>query len=181
MIAGGRRLGRTMKPVPLALAALLVAGCSGGTPAARVAPTSTPASSTPAPTCPKTQAPAFSWPAEFPRDLPKPPAAAFKQVQRQGGVTSVRFSTTTSLRESLLFTLGAIPRAGFTIGRGDAEPAEADVPFGRGDLRGIYKMIVLGRCSTDWLVAVARISPTGGSPILPTPKPGPSSSPLPFG
>ena len=46
---------------------------------------------------------------------------------------------------------------------------------------GIYKMIVLGPCSTDWLLAVGRKNQLGGSPILPTIKPGPSSSPLPFG
>jgi len=173
-----------MKPVILALAGalLLAAGCSGNPPAAQVTQPAPTMTETAAPTCPPaTGGKAFAYPSEFPRDLPQPPAATFKQVLRQGGVTSVRFSTATSLRESLLFTVRAVPKAGFTVGRGDAEPAEADVPFGRGDIRGIYKMIILDRCSTDWLVAIARTTPTGGSPILPTPKPGPSSTPLPFG
>ena len=166
-----------MKPVlalPLALL-LLTAACSGGG-----SPTAQP-SITPGPTVPPCATHAVTrlpWPPEVPPALPKPPGAILKQVLRSNGVTSVRFSTPTSLREGLLFVLRELPPAGFTLGRGDAEPAEADVPFGLQGLAGIYKLIVLGRCSTDWLVAVTRLP--GGSPIL-RPRPGASASPLPFG
>lgn len=165
-----------MKPVilPLVGVLLLTGACSGGD-TAKPAPAVTAA---PSPACPggKTN---LAWPAEVPATLPKPPGAVFKAVARRNGITSVRFSTPTSLREGLLFVLRELPRSGFTIGRGDAEPAEADVPFGRGNLQGIYKMIILGTCSTDWLVAVTQAR-RGGSPIL-TPNPGASSTPLPFG
>jgi hypothetical protein len=93
----------------------------------------------------------------------------------------VRFSTATSLRDSVLFVVREVQQAGFSLGRGDAEPAEADAPFGRGDVRGIYKMLVRGDCQTDWLVAVTQALPGGGSPVLPTASRGPSSAPLPFG
>ena len=44
----------------------------------------------------------------------------------------VRLTTGLSLREGVLFALRELPQAGFAIGRGDVERAEADVPFGRG-------------------------------------------------
>ena len=59
--------------------------------------------------------------------------------------------------------------------------AEADAPFGKGDVRGLWKMLARDTCATDWLVAVAKVTPNGGSPLLPRTSPGPSSSPLPFG
>lgn len=168
-----------MKPTTLALAAVLVltSACGGSsTPAA--APSPTPATTT-AP-CPG-GAGGFPWPTDVPSELPQPPGATFIKVVRQSGLTSVRFSSTTSLRESLLLVLRELPKTGYTVGRGDAEPAEADVPFGRGDLIGIYKMLVRGPCATDWLVAVGHRTAIGGSPILPRSSPGPGSSPLPFG
>jgi hypothetical protein len=167
-----------MKPVILSLlgALLLTSACSDGDTKAPAAQTPTPAPT--AAGCPAGAATELTWPSEVPEDLPKPPGAALKKVQRQNGVTSVFYSTPTSLRESLIFVLREVPKAGFTTGRGDAEPAEADVPFGRNGLVGIYKMIIAGRCSTEWLVAVTRTA--GGSPIL-RPHPRVSSSPLPFG
>ncbi|MCW2543940.1 MAG: hypothetical protein JWM40_1492 [Frankiales bacterium] len=169
-----------MKPtiLPLAAALLLTCACGGSSaPAAALSPN--PTATTPAP-CPGGIG-TFRWPTDMPAELPQPSGATFTKVVRQSGLTSVRFSSKTSLREGLLFVLRALPKTGYTIGRGDAEPAEADVPFGRGDLIGIYKLIVRGPCSTDWLVAVGHRSSLGGSPILPTTSPGPSSSPLPFG
>jgi hypothetical protein len=169
-----------MKPtiLPLAAALLLTCACGGSsTPAA--APSPTPVATTAA-ACPGGTG-GFPWPADVPSELPQPPGATFDKVVRQSGLTSVRFSSKTSLRESLLLVLRELPKTGYTMGRGDAEPAEADVPFGRGDLIGIYKMLVRGPCATDWLVAVGHRTALGGSPILPTSSPGPSSSPLPFG
>jgi hypothetical protein len=166
-----------MKPVALPLIGvlLLTGACSGdGATTGQTSPSPAPTASS----CPSAGPTALQWPPEVPADLPKPPGAVLKGVLRNRGVTSVRFSTPTSLREGLVFVLRTVPKAGFTMGRGDAEPAEADVPFGRNGLAGIYKLLVLGRCSTDWLVAVTRL--TGGSPIV-SPRPGPSSSPLPFG
>jgi hypothetical protein len=165
--------------LPLAVVLLLVSACGSSDPGS-AAPTPTAVQTTADPGCPAATG-TFAWPADVPKELPKPGGAAYKLTARKGGLTSVRFSSPTSLRESLLLVLRELPKGGFTLGRGDAEPAEADVPFGRGDLIGIYKMIVLGPCSTDWLLAVGRKTQLGGSPILPTTKPGPSSSPLPFG
>jgi hypothetical protein len=168
-----------------ALGALLLStACQGGKEAASAAPgpTLSKAPVAGATACPAVSKARFRWPEQVPEDLPQPPAATFTGTQTTAqGLTIVRFSTATSLQQSVLFVVKEVQKAGFTLGRGDAEPAEADAPFGRGDLRGIYKMLVRGECQTDWLVAVTRTRPGSGSPVLPTASRGPSSSPLPFG
>lgn len=168
----------------LVAALILTAACSSGGDTA--APTPEPAltqAPPPSPTpCAVPSKPRFTWPKEVPADLPQPPAATLGETSRtKDGLTIVRFTTASSLQQSVLFVIQNVQKAGFTLGRGDAEPAEADAPFGRGDLRGIYKMLVREPCVTDWLVAVTRTRPGRTSPILPTASRGPSSSPLPFG
>jgi hypothetical protein len=173
-----------MKRFALVLASVvLLSGCSGGSKddAGTATPTAPPAQPTQSP-CPQVSKKAFSWPVEVPKDLPQPPAATYQSTSRTPeGLTIVRFSTALSLQDSVLFVVRQVQKAGFTLGRGDAEPAEADAPFGRGDLRGVYKMLSVQQCRTDWLVAVTRTRPNGTSPILPTASRGPSSKPLPFG
>jgi hypothetical protein len=172
--------------LPVLAAVLLASACNDSSTGATAPATPGPTlSQAPAPTtapCPTVSKAAFRWPAEVPVDLPQPPAATFTATQKtKDGLTIVRFSTATSLQQSVLFVVKEVQKAGFTLGRGDAEPAEADAPFGRGEVRGIYKMLVRDTCTTDWLVAVTRTRPASGSPILPTASRGPSSSPLPFG
>ena len=169
--------------LPAAAALLLATACNGkGSASPTPGPTlSQPPLPTVAP-CPVVAKPRFAWPVEVPKDLPQPPSATLTQTTRtKDGLTIVRFSTETSLQQSVLFVIKSVQKAGFTLGRGDAEPAEADAPFGRGDLRGIYKMLVRAPCTTDWLVAVTVARVGVKTPILPTASRGPSSSPLPFG
>ena len=171
--------------VPAVTLLLLAAACSSD--ATTTAPTPEPVlSQAPEPTvapCPVVAKPRFTWPKEVPKDLPQPPGATLGETTRtKDGLTIVRFTTAGSLQQGVVFVVKEVGKAGFTLGRGDAEPAEADAPFGRGDLRGIYKMLVREQCKTDWLVAVTRTRAGAvGSPILPTASRGPSSSPLPFG
>jgi len=166
-------------------ALLLLAGCSSGSkPDAQGTQPPLPSMApTPSPTpCPRLPGKPFEWPAAMPKDLPKPPGSTFVSTTTSADrVTIVRLHSTTSLQQSVLFVLNEVNKAGFTLGRGDAEPSEADAPFGRGDIRGIYKMLGRDACSTDWLVATAKGSFGGTSPVLPTASRGPSSSPLPFG
>lgn len=171
---------------PSVCAALLLSACSGGSGEAGGSPSPAPVvTQAPAPTvapCPVAASKRFTWPKEVPQDLPQPPTAVLGETTKtKDGLTIVKFATTTSLQQGVVYVVKEIPKAGFTLGRGDAEPSEADAPFGRGDLRGIYKMLARDRCATDWLVAVTRTRPGGGSPILPTASRGPQSSPLPFG
>jgi hypothetical protein len=168
----------------LVLAVGLVAGCggSGSARAAAPSPAATPAPGASVSPCPsaKQDGPPLEWPSDVPGDLPKPPGAALGQVSRTPqGLTLVRFSTRASLREGIVFLVGALSPAGYTLGRGDAEAAEADAPFAKEGLRGVYRMVSRGPCETDWLLAVSH--GTGGSPLLPMRTATTGPSPLPFG
>ena len=169
----------------LPLGLVLVAGCSGsGEPTATSTPPAGATAPTPQaqPTCPPKPAD-FSWPEQVPEDLPEPPAATLTEVQkRTDGLTVVTFSTATSIRQAVLFLIEEMPKAGYTLARGDAENTEADAPFIKGDLRGVMRMIAVAPCRTDWLMAITRGTPAGapggGNPLLP---PRAGASPLPFG
>jgi hypothetical protein len=167
----------------LALAAgVLLGGCgsSGSDTSAQQAP---PSPYTPPP-CPAATSPAkTNWPADVPADLPKPPHARIQQhTTTSDGVHITKFTTDTSLRTGVLFVVDKLPKAGYVLGRGDAESNEADAPFQHGNTRGLLRMLGLQPCKTLWLLAtVDAAAPSGGSPLLPTHSPSGSPSPLPFG
>ena len=170
----------------LAAAGLLVlTACSGSDEPTAAVPSTAASTAVPstAPTCAPAAPTDFAWPEQVPTDLPKPPGATLTEVdKRTDGLTVVQFTTPTSIRQSVLFLIEALPAAGYTLARGDAENTEADAPFVKGDLRGVMRMIAVAECRTDWLMAIATGAPTGapggGSPLLP---PRPNASPLPFG
>lgn len=172
---------RRLCTLPLCLA--LLAGCSGS-----AEPTAAPATAAPAateqappaePTC-AAEPSGLAWPDPVPDDLPVPPTAALTDVQeRTDGLTVVTFSTAISIRQSVLFLIEQMPKAGYTLARGDAENTEADVPFVKDGLKGVMRMIAVEPCRTDWLMAITSGAPAGGgSPLLP---PRADASPLPFG
>jgi hypothetical protein len=82
-----------------------------------------------------------------------------------------------SLRESILFVLRTFPAEGFTLGRGDTEPGQADAPFTRSGVFGQVRLNYVDDCRTQWLVAIGtQSSDTGGtSPLLPQPSPSVST------
>jgi len=180
-----------MQPVRLAAATAValvsvagLTGCNGGSkPQAQPAPTQSLYTPPPCPTPAK--AIQTKWPAFLPADLPKPANAAIMKggVSRTSdGVNIVRFTTQTSLRESVLFIVQKYPRAGYTLGRGDAESTEADAPFVHGDIRGVTRISQLAQCQTLWLTATVNVKNNlGNTPILPSRTPSSSPSPLPFG
>ena len=73
------------------------------------------------------------------------------------------------------------PKAGYQLGRGDAEATEADAPFIHGQLRGLVRMLEAGPCETQWLLATVTAQNAPTTPLLPTHSPSGSPSPLPFG
>lgn len=163
----------------LAGAAASLTACGSGSPST-AAPTPTPAAS-----CPAARTAPVSWPGIVPTDLPKPPTAVMTGETVQDKIVYLRFTTSTSLREGLLFVLRELPRAGYTIGRGDAEVTEADVPFTGPTILAAMRLTANGRCSTTWILAVARrTTPTGNvlqpGSLIPHTTPV-SASPLPFG
>jgi len=120
-----------------------------------------------------------------PAGIPKPPNAHIvKTESTTDGLHIVQFTTPTSLRDGVIFVVDKLPKAGYTLGRGDAEANEADAPFVSNNLRGLYRLFSNEPCQTLWLLATASGTPTSpgsGSPLLPTHSPSGSSSPLPFG
>lgn len=93
----------------------------------------------------------------------------------------MRLTTPLALRDGILFVLKELPRAGYGLGRGDAEASEADAPFQSGAVRGVVRIVATGRsCETTWLVAAVRVGATGNAPFAPFPHPSASPS-LPFG
>ena len=165
--------------------ALLVTGCSGGSKQAAPPSSSGPRTFSPAPCPTPSTAKQARWPATVPADMPKPPNAAISDSSTTSdGVHITKFTTPTSLRDGVLFVVGKFPKAGYVLGRGDAEVSEADAPFVHGNTRGLVRLLATQPCSTLWLVAtVDSTNPGtgGGSPLLPTHSPSGSPSPLPFG
>jgi hypothetical protein len=157
-----------------------LAGCSGGS-SPNATPNPSPSLYTPPP-CPKSSTSVkAAWPSVLPTDLPKPANATIRKTQTTpDGVHVVQFTTPTSLREAVLFIVGSYPKAGYVLGRGDAEATEADAPFVHGTVRGITRISSLSQCQTIWLTAIVR---QGGvtTPLLPSHTPSSTASPLPFG
>jgi hypothetical protein len=167
------------------LALALTTACSGESkPSAAPSPAASyeAPSPSPLPTCAPAVSKAYTWPGEIPKDLPKLPGATIDTAKKTtDGLYVVQFTTQTSLRDGVLFIVRKLPPAGFTLGRGDAEPAEADAPFTKGDLRGVLRGAAVAVCQTKWILAVTRKSfGNTGTPLLPS-HAGPSPSPLPFG
>lgn len=92
-------------------------------------------------------------------------------------LTVVLVRTAMSLQQSVVFVLRALPPKGFVLGRGDAEPAQADAPFTRSGVVGQLRLNWLAPCTTQWLIAIGTPRNGSGSPLLPL---QPSASPVPF-
>lgn len=176
---------RSASCLALVTLATVLSACTGSSSAPSTQPTAAPAyTPTTPPPCPKvTKTKPAHWPSRVPKDLPKPPNATVQdQLTASDGVHIVKFTTPTSLRESVLFVVNQLPKAGYVLGRGDAEAAEADAPFVHGNIRGLVRMLEIAPCQTQWLLAsVDASSPNTNSPLLTPHTPTGSPSPLPFG
>ena len=173
-----------MRLVPVLLAAVLVSGACTGEAAD---PGAAPSPTAPSPTvsgqqCPAAKAAADDgWPDDVPGIVPRPAGIKVARVDRtQGNVTQVRSTVPMSIHDSLLWIVREFPKAGFTLGRGDAEASEVDAPFQRGEaLRGLVRVFATSQqCETLWLYAVVRNT---NAPYDISYTPPPSSTPLPFG
>jgi len=178
---------RTAAMVAAALVSTIaLTGCTGGSkPDAAPAPTQS--LYTPPP-CPKPAKPIVTnWPTFLPPDLPRPKNATIMKngvSTTSDGVHIVRFTTPSSLRESVLFIVNKYRAAGYTLGRGDAEATEADAPFVHGQIRGVTRLSRLAECQTLWLTATVNTKTNLGTntPLIsPRPTTSGSPSPLPFG
>ncbi|HVU71905.1 MAG TPA: hypothetical protein VHE83_02985 [Mycobacteriales bacterium] len=169
---------------PRSVAALCVAAAASLT--ACGSSTQAPPAVTPtlASACPTVSVAPVDWPKILPADLPKPPGAVLTGETVQNNVVYLRFNTSSSLREGLLYMLRELPKAGYTIGRGDAEVTEADVPFTNPAVIAALRLTVAGTCATSWILAVGRRAASTGvlqpNSLIPHTVPA-GASPLPFG
>jgi hypothetical protein len=167
------------------LVVVLAAGCSGGSKPTATA-TGGPRTFSPAP-CPTSVIKPPAWPKQVPADFPKPPHAQLEPggvTTTSDGVHITKFTTQASLRDGVLFVVDRLPKAGYALGRGDAEVTEADAPFVHGQTRGLVRMVAIAPCKTLWLLATVNSTSSNGggtSPLLPTRSPSGSPSALPFG
>ena len=143
--------------IPAVLAACGSSGAGGGTTAGGAAPagsstvTSVPAAS-PTISCPAAST-AAHWPKQAPAHMPVPPGLHIVRVQRSPNVV-IRFTVPMDFHASVRYLLDAIPKAGFTLGTGDSEAEEADLPFSHGAQHASLKINDGGRCLTNGLLAV---------------------------
>ena len=135
-------------------AALLATGCGHDS------PTASPRVPSPAPSgtaCPSPPATDATWSEGVPDDVPLPPGSDMTAGDEDAatGVRHVYFSVPQSFTDSVKFYLAELPRAGFTLGTGDSEESEADIPFDDGSRQFSLKLRgVPDPCRTDGLLTV---------------------------
>jgi hypothetical protein len=140
---------------------MVAGGCAAqpASPEAAPSPASAPtATSTPA-ACPRPTGPAVHWPAGVPAGVPLPPGSTIDTATTDNGIQRIRFHLPLSFRESVLLYLSDLPDNGFTVGTGDAEAEEADIPFsGKGAELSLQLRALPDPCRTEGvLVAGAAI------------------------
>jgi hypothetical protein len=103
-------------------------------------------------------------PAGFPRDLPLPKGTVLtvaKRYQRPGSAPSlvVEGYAPLTLRAAVLFFIRELPAHGYTFGRGDSEPGEAESQLQNRRFRGAWKIVALPGCprSVGLLVGVSLV------------------------
>lgn len=139
----------------LAAGTVLLAGCGGDEPAPRPEASGSSADGS----CPSPTGDAQSWGADVPDDIPGLPGMTVESGDTTQGVQHVYFTVPMSFTDSVAAYLEQLPAAGFTLGTGDSEESEADIPFSKGDRQFSLKLRgVPDPCRTDGLLSV------GGEP-----------------
>ena len=102
----------------------------------------------PAPTLPPcAQAgPPVSLPSEFPKNFPLPPGTVITASRGEGPTVILKGFVPMELREATRFFVQNLPTAGFRLGRGDVEPAEAESRFGGNGVVGFFKLRSIENC-----------------------------------
>lgn len=94
-----------------------------------------------------------AWPKDVPTAMPVPPGLKIVSVQRQPNVV-VRFTVPQDFHATVRYLLGALPNAGFTLGTGDSEAEEADIPVSRGTEHASFKVNDQATCVTGGILAL---------------------------
>jgi hypothetical protein len=94
------------------------------------------------------------WPKQAPKKLPVPAGLRVVSVQEKPNVV-IRFTVPDDFHNTVRYLLAALPKAGFTLGTGDSEAEEADIPFAGAGVHASIKINDKGPCMTGGLLAVA--------------------------
>jgi hypothetical protein len=88
-----------------------------------------------------------------PARLPVPAGLHIVSVQHKPN-TVVRFTVPDDFHATVRYLLEALPKAGYTLGTGDSEAEEADIPISRGDVHASFKVSDVGTCETEGILAL---------------------------
>jgi hypothetical protein len=97
-------------------------------------------------------------PAALPASFPVPRGTIFRARSSRYGSQIVEARAPGTLRGARDFYRSALPRAGFRLGRGDAERYEAETDFSRGAVAGHLKLNALPGCRAVSLTVAVRAS-----------------------
>lgn len=102
---------------------------------------------------PKKPIPTPSW---FPTDLPLPAGSfATEEPKEQSGLLRVIFTVNGSLRDFVVHALTTWKQQGYVLGRGEAEPGEAEDNFLKNKRYGIFRaQAILCDQNTTWVLVV---------------------------
>lgn len=110
-----------------------------------------------------------SW---FPDDLPMPPGSYVSEVPAaSAGLRRVRFAVKGSIRDFVRHALGEWPKQGWTLGRGESEPGEAEDNFlkSKENRYGVFRAQSL-YCDAGWTwVLIVLNDPKASTAPPPTP------------
>ena len=131
-----------------ALTTPALVGCGGGSDNPTVAAPS-------ASGCPSSALAADSWPSAVPSDLPTLPGLHVTSTQStSSGAHMVSAESPVALREAVRTLVTELPKAGYSLGKGDAEADEADAPFSKGDLHGSFRLSAQSSCGVTVTLTV---------------------------
>lgn len=110
-------------------------------------------------------------PAWYPGTLPMPPGSYASQVpEAAAGLRRIVFTVKGSLQEFVKHALTDWPKRGWQLGRGEAEPGEAEDNFIQGERYGVFRARSI-YCDDRWTwVLVVMNDPS----FTPSPSPSPS-------
>lgn len=86
--------------------------------------------------------------------MPRPPGGRVTETKTVAHGMVVEVTVPSSLRQQVVFAEKALPKAGFTLARGDAEADEADIPFRKGSVSGQLRIRAGGACRATWILTV---------------------------
>jgi hypothetical protein len=179
--AGPRSSLRSLVP---ACCALLLAGCAADQPTAAPSTQASPTKQsiiggggiTRPTAAPPGQLPDCKYPDRIPtpdwvpKDLPFPPGTyTYQELSGDGGFHRALMVLPTDLTTLTKFVLEEWPKAGYVLGRGDAEPGEVEDQFLKAPTIGAFKAVA-EYCAPGFsrmLLVFAEQSP--GLPVLPSP------------